>query len=327
MKFLFKITDFFTNMKAMLFLILGMTVIVLSVVYSIISSTLSSHPFILFAATGSFCGAFLIAGAFRRFTPSMYSNDKQKLNEAITQLEDKEKKIRELQEENEHLNHRLETFVNITKIQPSLKLVTGEISFDITDFFEKLIKEDKPKQHPLTHNFHQNRELYRGVYKYSGTLYLAAELEKLKVYETDTAITIYGPFDYTPMLSTDSNGKWLLHGRREEVLLSGESENSMQEKKIKVTLPLDYNNEEFQRSLVQERLKNLDIIDSMKIYTDKIIIEFLRVMLHPTGKEIIFRAQQPDDLPSGLKLESLKGFIDEYNKKIDENSTAGLIQS
>jgi len=324
------IKDFFTNVEAMLFLAFGIAITALAVGFSIylsLSSRLSSVLAILIAAAGSFCGALLIAGAFRRFTPAMYCNDKLELDKAKSQLEDKEKEIRELQEENKHLNHRLETFINITKIQPALKLVTGEISFDITDFLEKTIKDNEPTRNPITRNFHQIRELYRGVYKYSGTLHLAANLEKVNVYETPTAITIYGPFDYTPMLGTDYKEKWLLHGRREKVLLAGDCENSMREKEIKVTSVLDYDNEESQRTLVRERLQNLDMVNSMKIYTDKIIIEFLKLMLHPTGKEIIFEDQVPDRLPVGLKLKNLQEFIEEYNKEIDKRSSAGFIQS
>lgn len=319
-----RIKDFVTNLKAMLFLAFGFAVIALSVGLSIYLKPLSL-PVILIAAAGTFCGALLIAGAFRRFTPAVYCNDKLELDKAKSQLADKEKEIRELQEENKHLNHRLKTFVNITKIQPALKLVTGEISFDITDFLEKIIKDNGVTRNPLTRNFHQIRELYRGVYQYSGTLHLAANLEKLNMYETKTAITIYGPFDYTPMLGTDYQEKWLLHGRREKVMLSGDCEDAMKEKEIKVTEILDYDNEERQRTLVRERLHNLDMINSMKIYTDKIIIEFLKLMLHPTGKEIIFENHVPDRLPVGLKLKTLQEFIEEYNKEIDHKSSAGLL--
>lgn len=321
-----RIRDFFTNVKAMLFLVFGIAVIALSVGYSIYLNPLSL-PVILIAATGSFCSALLVAAAIRRFTPAAFCNDKLELDKAKSQLEDKEKEIRELQEKNEHLNHRLETFVNITKIQPALKLVTGEISFDITDFLEKIMKEGEISRNPITRNYHQIKDLYRGVYKYSGTLHLAANLEKVSIYETPEAITIYGPFDYTPMLGTDYKEKWLLHGRREKVMLSGDSENAMREKEIKVTSTLDYDNEESQRTLVRERLQNLDMVNSMKIYTDKIIIEFLKLMLHPTGKEIIFEDRVPDRLPVGLELKNLQEFIEEYNKEIDRKSPAGLVQT
>ena len=321
-----RIKDFLTNLEAMLFLALGILVIAVSVGFSIYLKPLSL-PVILIAAAGSFCGAILIAGAFRRFTPKVLcNNDKLELEKAKSQLADKEKAICELKEENENLNHRLKTFVNITKIQPALKLVTGEISFDITDFLEKILKDGKPTRHPITGNYHQLRELYRGVYQYSGTLHLAANLEKLNIYETDTAITIYGPFDYTPMLGTDYKEKWLLHGRREKVMLFGDCENAMKEKEIKVTETLDYDNEEFQRTQVRERLQNLDMINSMKIYTDKIIIEFLKVMLHPTGKEIIFKGHV-SDLPAGLKLRTLQEFIEDYNNEIDHRSSAGFLRS
>ena len=325
-----RIRDFITNLKAMSFLALGMAITVMTVGFSIylsLSARSSSVLAVLIAAAGAFVGALLVAGAFRRFTPSMYCNDKLELEKAKSQLENKDKEIRELQEENEHLNHRLQTFVNITKIQPALKLVTGEISFDITDFLEKIIKDNEPTRNPITRNFHKIQELYRGVYQYSGTLHLAANLEKLNVYETQAAITIYGPFDYTPMLGTDYKEKWLLHGRREKVLFAGDCENAMREKEIKVTSILDYDNEERQRTLVRERLQNLDMIDSMKIYTDKIIIEFLKLMLHPTGKEIIFEDRVPDRLPAGLKLKTLQEFIEEYNKEIDKRPAAGFIQS
>lgn len=321
-----RIKDLVANLKAMFFLIFGIAVIASSVGFSIYSSP-RSLPVVLIAAAGTFFGAFLISGAFRRFTTPMYGNDKQVLEKAKSQLKDKEEEILRLKDENRDLNHRLETYVNITKIQPALKLVTGEVSFDITDFMEKIISDDDPTQHPITRNFHQNRELYRGVYKYSGTLHLAANLEKLNVYETKTAITIYGPFDYTPMLGTDYKEKWLLHGRREKVLLSGKCKDAMREKEIEVTSILDYDNEELQRTFVRERLQNLEIVNSMKTYTDKIIIEFLKLMLHPTGKQIIFEPRVPDGLPVGLKLKTLQEFIEDYNRERDKTSAAKLIQS
>lgn len=321
-----RIKDFVNNLKAMLFLALGMAVIALSVVFSIYLSP-RSLPFVLIAAAGTFCGALLIAGAFRRFTPTVYANDKFILESVKEQLKEKADEIQKLVKKNEVLEHQLKTFVNITKIQPAFKLVTGEIAFDITDFLEKIIKDNEPARNPITRNFHQIRELYRGVYKYSGTLHLAANLEKLNIYESQTAITIYGPFDYTPMLGTDYKEKWLLHGRREKVMLAGDCENAMREKEIKVTAALDYDNEEIQRTLVREKLQNLDMVNSMKIYTDKIIIEFLKLMLHPTGKEIIFEDRVPDRLPVGLKLKTLQEFIEEYNQAMDSRSSAGFIQT
>ena len=321
-----RIKDFIANLKAMLLLALGMAVIALSVGFSIYLSP-RSIPVVLFAAAGTFCGALLIAGAFRRFTPAVYANDKVTLESVKAQLKEKADEIQELVKKNEDLEHQLKSFVNITKIQPAFKLVTGEIAFDITDFLEKVIKDYELTRNPLTRNFHRIRELYRGVYKYSGTLHLAANLEKLNIYESKTAITIYGPFDYTPMLGTDYKEKWLLHGRREKVMLAGDCENAMREKEIKVTAALDYDNEEIQRSLVREKLQNLDMINSMKIYTDKIIIEFLKLMLHPTGKEIIFEDRVPDRLPVGLKLKTLQEFIEEYNKAMDSRSAAGFIQT
>ena len=149
----------------------------------------------------------------------------------------------------------------------------------------------------------------------------------MKISDSKDAITIYGPFAYTPTLSIDSTGEWLLRGRREKVRLCGDSKNDMEENKIAVTKIRDYKNEDEQEKLVRERLKNLDMINPIKIYSDKIIIEFLKLMLHPTGKEIIFEDRIPDRLPVGLKLKTLQEFIEEYNKEIDTRSTAGFIHA
>ena len=100
----------------------------------------------------------------------------------------------------------------------------------------------------------------------------------------------------------------------------------MREEKIKIILPRDCDNEDFQSSLVRNRLKDLKIIDSMKIYTDKIIIQFLKLMLYPTGKVITFMDHVPKDLPTGLKLVTLQEFIEGFNEKIDKRSVPGLIQ-
>ena len=191
----------FTNLWATLFLGSGIALAGGGIGVAIWMSPLAILP-ILISAAGGLAGAFVTAGALRRFVDRP-DGVKRELETAEAAVREEQRKNHELsetlarvQKENETLRHRVETFANVTKIQPVLKLVTGELTFDITDFCEKRLDDNKSEKHPLSRKLHETMEFYRGVYKYSGKMNLAVDLAKIKVVETDDTITICGPFQY-----------------------------------------------------------------------------------------------------------------------------------
>ena len=309
-----------TNLGAALNLGLGIAITIGGIAIACYAPQFLSLPI---AALGGFIGGFVIARAIPHFVPDP-SSDKGKLEEAEVGLEEEKLanrmlavKLREVQDENAKLQHRLATFANITKIHPVMKLVTGELAFDITDFYEKKldVNEGKPPvKHLLSRKYHEMIEFYRGVYKYSGKLNLAVDLANIKVVETDREITICGPFDYKPLLDLDRKAKWLMHGRREQEFRHGKSEDDLETYEIKVTKVRDQEIAEEQISALRENLKAIKIIEPMRVFTDRLVVEFVRLMLAPTGKSIKYSPVANDF----YSVKTLGELVAAFNDKIGQ---------
>ena len=332
MKFM---SSFFGRLKSFvcdLWAMLGVVVIACSAIgagYMVPMALLA----IIVAVIGTFIGTFIIAGALRRFSKPALTSDSSEVAKLKQEREDVESKLQEELSRNEQLEQSLKSkekecstlerqlsmFANVTKIQPVLELVTGKFSFEIRDFLEKPIpgeKDSTPQKHLLSGHYHQEQEFYRGVYEYSGELHLAADLAKINIYETDDEITIYGPFHYTPTIGLGYEEKWLMHGRREREFSRGNSPEDMEVTEITVTKTRDEKNEELQIQQVRQNLRNLKIIDSMESFTNNIVVEFVKTLLKPSGKQVKFVPNLPDGMPSGVK--TLGAFIDEYNARQDD---------
>jgi len=325
----------FTNAKATVILFTGIAIMVVGIGCALWMMPTALLP-TLISALGGFIGAFIVAGVLHRFAISP-SSDNSKMEEVLAETREAQHKNLELsmslekaeeslkkerdalekvQAEKKELLHRLDTFVNITKIQPVMKLVTGEFSFDITDYYEKQLGDKKQEIHPLTRKIHEIRDVYRGVYRYSGQLNMAVDLAKIKVVETADTITICGPFVYQPLLDLDYNDKWLMYGRREQERYHGHSENDMEIDEIQITKNRDLALEEEQKRLLKDNLKNLKVIDSMKIFTDKIVFEFVKLMLAPTGKKITY---SPTD-NEAFSTTTLDELVKAYNNKLSSQT-------
>ena len=332
--FLDKLKSFFQNLEAMLLMSLGMAVIAGSAVAAGYMAPMALLAIVV-AVIGTSIGTFIIAGALRRFSPSVVSSDSSevaklkleradvelKLDEELSKNERLEKSLKSKEDECHALERRLSMFANVTKIQPVLELVTGKFSFDITDFCEEKIpgeKDGAPQKHLLSGHYHQVQDFYRGVYKYSGELHLAADLAKINIYETDDEITIYGPFRYTPSISLDYEEKWLLPGRREQESLRGDTPDEMEVTEITVVKARDEKRAERQVQHVRQNLKNLKIIDSMECFTDNIVFEFVKALLKPACKKVKFVERVPVGMPPGMK--TLGEFVTDFNSRIDKGN-------
>lgn len=321
-----KIKEFFSDAKAMLTMLLGIIVITASVGVALRLSLLS-WPSVLITLAGTFIGTVIIAGAMRRFSKKYFLAESEELAEseqarvdAETELRDEKAKVLKLEQDiaeqkhkNSELEHSLTVNANVTKIQPTFKFVPAEIDFDITDFYEDLIKETPIEKHPLSGKYHQGRDFYRGVYRYSGKTFLMVDLATIKLQETDDEIIIYGPFSYSQAVDSKEE-KWLLNGRREHIDLRGETEDDMKIKEIVIAETRDCNGEDKQVAILRESVKHLKMIDQMRTFTDNIVKRLIELMLKPTGKRIRFIESTPGNAPD-LKL--LGVFISEFNRQID----------
>jgi len=222
-------------------------------------------------------------------------------------------------EENEKLQHRLMVFANITQIQPAAKFVPGELTFDITDFCEKELKPDTTKKHLLSRKLHNNPEFYRGVCRYSGKMNLAVDLTQIKVVETANEIMICGPFEYERLLGLDSKIEWLMHGRREQEFRHGSSKNDMDTYRIEVTKTCDTKLEGEQQAALQENLKYLKVVESMRAFTDGLVIDHVKMMLGPTGKLVTYSPT----IPEGSTIRTLSELAMAHNKKMRALAHAG----
>lgn len=320
----------FNKVKAVLVMLSGI-VIMTCLVGVALSLSLHSWPSVVLTLVGTFFGTVMIFGSVRQFSKWDFRAESEELAKSEqariaieSELSDEKAKNARLAQEldaerknNLELEHRLTIFANVTKIQPAFKIVPAEIDFDITDFSgERPINESAAKKHPITGNYHKEQDFYRGVYKYSGKVHLMVDLAKINLCETDDEIIIYGPFAYSQACEPQEE-KWLLPGRREHVLLRGESEDDMEVDEITVTKTMDRKGEEKQVALVRESVKHLKMIDQMRMFTDNIVKNMIELMLRPTGKQIRFIESTPAGVPDLTSLKPLGEFISDFNRRIE----------
>ena len=320
---------FFNDAGAVLLLLLGIGVIALSVGMAL-RIRLLSLPEIAISAAGTFVGTFIITRALRKFSKNYFGSESEalakaeqarldaesKLRSAIAKTSRLEQDIEAAQGRIQHLEHRLSIVANVTEIQPACELVVGKCGFDITDFYEEEIdREEDGKPHPLSKNYHLVKEYYRGVYERSGVLKLAVDLPRIDLRETEHEIFIYGPFSYSTSLETGSeHHKWKMKGRREREYWKGTSKDDMELAAIKVTKLNDDRRTEQQEEAVLDQIRNLKAADSMKAFSDNMVVEFVKLLLKPTGKTVKYLSKLPEDAPEGLT--TLNDFVSDFNRRV-----------
>jgi len=320
---------FFNDAGAVFLLLLGIGVIALSVGIAL-RIRLLSLPEIVISAAGTFVGTFIITRALRRFSKNYFSSESEELAKAEQARLDAESKLRNAiarasqlaqdvaaaQDKIQNLEHRLSIVANVTEIQPACELVVGKCGFDITDFYEEEIdREEDGKPHLLSKNYHLAKEYYRGVYERSGVLKLAVDLPRISLRETEHEIILYGPFSYSTSLETGSeHHKWKMKGRREREYWKGTSKDDMELVAIKVTKLNDERRTERQEAAVQDQIRNLKTVDSMKAFSDNMVVEFVKLLLKPTGKTVRYLPTPPDDAPE--ELTTLNDFVSDFNRRV-----------
>ena len=127
----------FTNLGGFAILVLGILIMAAGIgaAYWMISKMVLLS-IIISAVCGCVAG-LVIAWAVRCFDFKSSSRELEK------KLEEEQRKNQELSEANAKLQHSLETSPNITRIQPVMKLVLGEVSFNGTDYYEKPLGSEK----------------------------------------------------------------------------------------------------------------------------------------------------------------------------------------
>jgi len=308
--FFTRLRDFFTSLYATILLLTGVLFTVLGVGLAILFQR-EAFSAIIWAAAGSFLGAFLIAAAKHSFPASAASRELAKIREDNQELCTK---ITAMEEKNRELQHQLEAAPRLTKINPVLKISLSEIEFTHTDFYEEEIGEAKPERgnfHLFT--FYYEPQFYRGVYQYKGTMHPLVDLHKIKIRETDDAITFYGPFEYSFPIDKDTC-EWLMPGRVEKETHEGGSEAEALKADptaIEVQKIHDYQMEKKQERMVKQQVAAIS--DPMKPFVDRLVVEFVKFILSSSGKEIEYSAKPPLE-PS--KLVELGCWISEFNARI-----------
>ena len=307
-----KIRNPLNNLWAFIVLILGIAIMAAGMGCAFwLKSILILAIFI--SAIGGAIGGLIIDGAVRRFHFKNGDNDKLE-----KELEEEQRKNRELSEalkkaesDKENLQHRLDTSASVTRIRPVMKLVVGEISFDTISYWEKPLEEEKTQTRLITRKLQKSRKFYRGVYKYSGQAELRVDFAKIKVAETDDTIRVCGPFEYEQKIIPNMKEcEWRMHGRHELEVYQGPSEAEMELSSIEVTKTQDQKLEKEQIDSLQDNIANLKVIDSMKTSSDRLVFEFVKTMLAPTGKQIIYDPKANPAIPT----QTLGEFVAEYNK-------------
>ena len=321
--------DIFGNGYAMSLLLSGIGVIAVSVGVAI-KVQITALPAIAISASGTFVGTFIVARALRRFSKSYFRSESEEVAKAEQARIDAESKLRNeiarasrleqdveaAQDKIHHLEHRLSIFANVTEIQPACELVIGKCGFDITDFHEEEIARDEDeKPHLLSKNYHLAKEYYRGVYEHSGVLKLAVDLPRINLRETEHEILVYGPFAYNTSIETGSeHHKWKLKGRREREYWKGSGRDDMELVAVKVTRLKDDMRMERQEAAVMDQIRNLKTVDSMKSFSDNMVVEFVKLLLKPTGKTVKYLPSLPADAQEGLT--TLSDFVADFNRRL-----------
>ena len=325
-----KIRNPLNNLWAFIVLILGIAIMVAGVGFAFwmkFSLILS----IIISAIGGLIGGIIIDGALRRFDFKNGENDKLE-----KELEEEQKKNRELSEalkkaetDKIDLQRRLDTSTNITRIQPVMKLIVGEISFDTVNYYEKPLDEEKTKTGLtglITRKVKKSREYYRGVYKYSGQAELRVDFAKIKVAETDDTITICGPLEYEQKVIPNlKECEWRMHGRHEREEYQGTSDKDMELAAITVTKTQDQTLEKEQMDLLQDDI--LKITDSMKTSGDRLVFEIVKLLLAPTGKQITYDPTASAAIPT----RTLGELVADHNRRAalpgSQNAVNGYLEN
>ena len=321
--------DMLGNGYAMSLLLGGLGIIAASIGVAL-KVQITALPAIAISATGTFVGTFIVARALRRFSKSYFRSESEEVAKAEQARIDAESKLRleiarssrleqdieAAQDKIQNLEHRLSIFANVTEIQPACELVIGKCGFDITDFHEEEIdREEGEKPHPLSKNYHLAKEFYRGVYERSGVLKLAVDLPRINLRETEREILLYGPFAYNTSIETGSeHHRWKMKGRREREYWKGSSKDDMELVAVKVTKLKDEKRAEQQEEAVQDQIRNLKAVDSMKSFSDNMVVEFVKLLLKPVGKPVRYFPTLPDDAPEGIT--TLSDFVSDFNRRL-----------
>lgn len=308
--FFTRLRDFFTSLYATILLLTGVLFTVLGVGLAILFQR-EAFSAIIWAAAGSFLGAFLIAAAKHSFPASAASRELAKIREDNQELCTK---ITAMEEKNRELQHQLEAAPRLTKINPVLKISVAEIEFTHTDFYEEKIEDPAPaRKVPLVGAFYYEPRFYRGVYKYTGTICPQVDLRKIKIRETGDAITFYGPFEYSFPID-NATRDWLMPGRVEKETHEGESEDKARKAdptKIETLKIHDYPMEKKQEKMADRQVAAIS--DPMKPFVDRLVVELVKFILSSSGKDVKYLPEPPLD-PS--KLVELGCWISEFNARI-----------
>lgn len=308
------VKELFTNVWAASVLGLGIAIVALGIAGALLIPPRWAIGPTIVSALCSFIGAAVIVRAVDRFVVHP-STDKEKLAEAERENQEIRAELKRSREKNEELQHRLDVSVNVTKIRPALKLTPCVIDFDITDFYEKeLARRQKKGGLPIIGRTREEVEFYRGVYRYSGRLNVSVDLCKIRLVETEDAITIFGPFDYELSEVIDgagSKGEWLMHGRREL-----EFREQGKPPRVEVRDYRDPDLETEQAETVRRSLSRPKFFASMQPANDQFVVEFLKLMLAPTGKKIRYSEEAGESLPT----KTLEEFVAAYNSRVGKKS-------
>ena len=308
-----KIRNPLNNMWAITVLVIGIAIMLAGVAGFFLLKFIPVLPIFITAICG-FIGGLIADGGLRRLD---FKNDVN--GKLEKELEEEQRKNRELNEalkkaekDKAELQHRLDTTANITRIQPVMKLIVGEISFDTVDYYEKRLDNDERYKHLFSRKIHEDPEYYRGVYKYSGQAEMRIDFAKIKVAETADAITICGPLEYEQKIIKDEKeSRWLMFGRREQESRHGKTEDKLETYEIKVNAVRDRDLEDEQLKVLNENLDKLKIIDSMKTSSDRLVFEFVKMMLAPTGKQITYDPTAAGSIPT----RTLGELVADYNRR------------
>ena len=327
-----KIKILFTNLGAFAILALGILIMAAGVggACLIISKAVSVFITVLSIIISAVCGfiaGFIIAWAVQHFDFKSSSREmEKKLEEEHSNSRNLEKKLEEEQRKNENLSatlkkteednaklqHSLETTPTITRIQPVMKLVLGEVSFHGTDYCEKQLGDEIKETHLFFRKEHRTKKFYRGVYDYSGQAELRIDFSKIKVAETADEIKICGPFEYEQRIFSNlKESRWRMRGRLEEETQHGSSDEDMDIATIKVKKTNVPKMEDKQLELLHENIENRKFVEMMPPASEKLVFEFVKMMLAPTGKVITYDPTAAGSIPT----RTLGELVADYNRR------------
>ena len=304
----------FTNLRATIILCIGIAIIVAGNVGALWMMPTAVLP-VIFSFFSTFIGAFVLAGVLPHFIVKNSINEK--LEKARAETKEEQRKNLELRDalrnakmEQEKLLHRLNSSINVTGLQPVMKITPGELRFTTTDYYEKRLDSKEPYTHFVSRKRHEDPEFYRGICRYSARQNISVDLCKIKVAETDDAIVLYGPIEYETS-TIDDETTWLMQ-RHEQESRHGDTDEDLETYEIKVNPTCDPKWKEEQIAEMKKNLK-ASVIEPMKPFLDSFVVEYIKLLLAPTGKSIIYHPTS-DGVLSSLTLGKL--ITSSYNNKV-----------